>query len=127
MALNKPSRYTPEWMRATLLNVFPVLRRLILLAAVLGLTPMAFAETGEIVKRISGCDYYLVDSPSGYSVLEWMGGHDPDRGDIIIGNFHSYGMRTFFVNDADTETRAWVEDYGLSRDHGMEKLIDLCE
>jgi len=104
------------------------MKKLTLLATtLLVLSPMALAEKGEVVKRISGCDYYLVDAPSGYVLLEWMGGHDPDRGDTIIGNFHNFGTHTFFVNDTDTETRAYVEDYGLSKHDGMEKLIDHCE
>jgi hypothetical protein len=90
--------------------------------------PMVVAETGTIVKRISGCDYYLVDAPSRYAVLEWMGGHDPDTDDTVTGNFKRYGTHTFFVNgDTDTETRAWIEDWGLTKSEALEKLVDQCD
>jgi hypothetical protein len=91
------------------------------------IVPAAFAETGQVVKRVSGCDYYMVDAPSGYAILEWYGGWDPDRGDIIKGSFMTYGMHTFFVGRSDEETRAYVEDWGLSRDEALEKLSDKCD
>src|SRR5438270_10271898 len=89
-------------------------------------TPLVFAETGEVSKRISGCDYYVVDAPSGYAVLEWFGGHDPDEGDSILGSFQSYGMHTFFVGSSRSETRAYIEDWGLSEDDALEKLSEEC-
>jgi hypothetical protein len=89
-------------------------------------TTFASAETGEITKRISGCDYYIVDAPSGFAILEWYGGHDPDKDDRITGNFKRYGFHDFLVND-DEETRAYVEDWGLSREDALEELVDKCE
>jgi hypothetical protein len=53
---------------------------------VLGCLP-ALAERVEVVKRISGCDYFIAEGRLGYDVLEWYGGHDPDVGDVLIGNF----------------------------------------
>lgn len=35
---------------------------------------------GVVARRISGCDYFMVDATGGYAVLEWYGGHDPDSG-----------------------------------------------
>jgi hypothetical protein len=88
---------------------------------------LAFAESGEVSKRISGCDYYMVDAPSGYAVLEWFGGSDPDEGDSIVGRFKSYGMHAFFLGSSRTETRAYVEDWGLSEDDALEKLPKECD
>jgi hypothetical protein len=98
---------------------------LVVLAALFCST--AFAEKGEVVKRVSGCDYYMVDAPSGYAILEWYSGNDLDKGDSITGSFKVYGMHTFFVGINDEETRAYVEDWGLSRDSGLEKLSDECD
>ena|SRR5579863_7099769 len=98
---------------------------LVLLAAMF--CPAAFAEKGEVVKRISGCDYYMVDAPSGYAILEWYGGYDPDAGDSISGKFMTYGFHTFFVGYSDEETRAYVEDWGLSKEDALEKLVDKCD
>jgi hypothetical protein len=98
---------------------------LVVLAALF--CPAAFAEKGEVVKRVSGCDYYMVNAPSGYAILEWYGDYDPGKGDVIKGNFKVYGMHTFFVGANEEETRAYVEEWGLDRDEALEKLSDECD
>jgi hypothetical protein len=101
--------------------------KLLLVAMVLFATTAMFAEKGRVAKRVSGCDYYAVYTPSsGYAVLEWYGGADPDEGDTITGSFRNYGFHTFFVN-SDSETRAYVEDWGLSLDDALEKLSEECD
>lgn len=82
---------------------------------------------GTVVRRISGCDYFIVQTKSDYAVLEWFGGHDPDKDEVIIGNINSYGFKTFlYQNDEDQTSRLYVEDYGLSKTDALEKLIDHC-
>jgi hypothetical protein len=72
-----------------------MLSKMLLTLGLMSCATLAFAEKGEVVKRISGCDYYVVEAPSGYAVLEWYGGNDPDRGDSVTGNFRVYGFHTF--------------------------------
>ena len=79
------------------------------------------------MKRVSGCDYYMVNAPSGYAILEWYGDYDPDEDDVIKGNFKLYGMHTFFVGTSEEETRAYVEEWGLGRDEALEQLSDKCD
>ena len=52
----------------------------------------------------------------GYALLEWYGGSDPDEGDIIVGDFESYGFKDIYNLTADSELRVWVEDYWLSKE-----------
>jgi hypothetical protein len=90
----------------------------------------AYASTGTVYKRISGCDYFLVSSVQGYALLEWYGGPDPDVGDTVRGKFETYGMHSLLVNDDDDEDntlKVWVEDYWLSREDALEKLVDKCD
>lgn len=100
--------------------------KLLGIALVLFATTAMFAEKGEVVKRVDGCDYYAVYVPSGYAVLEWYGAADPDVGDWISGSFKSYGFHTFFINSGE-ETRAYVEDWGLSREEALEQLSEHCD
>jgi hypothetical protein len=69
----------------------------------------------------------MVETNKGFTILEWFGGHDPDKGDVIVGAYESYGMKTVYDVTADQEIRVWVEDYGLSKDDALEKLMDQCE
>jgi hypothetical protein len=88
----------------------------------------AYAATGEVYKRISGCDYFVVSSARGYALLEWYGGSDPDKGDTVSGVFETYGMHTLRVNDDEDDTvKVWVEEYWLTRSDALDQLVDKCE
>src|SRR6266496_2305492 len=87
----------------------------------------AHAARGKVTHRVSGCDYFTVETSRGFAILEWYGGHDPDKGDSIVGNYESYGMKTVFDETTEQEVRVWVEDYALSKSDALEKLYDKCE
>ena len=50
----------------------------------------AFAEKGIVVLYEPGCSYYIVETNMGYAILEWFGGNDPSRGDVMAGDFETY-------------------------------------
>ena len=75
----------------------------------------AYAVDGEAVYTESGCDYFIVEAYMGYALLEWFGGAIPEVGDIIRGDFESYGFRDLNVVNRGRRIRVWVEDYWLSK------------
>ena len=89
--------------------------------------PAALAAQGPVAYRISSCDYFIVATRAGYDLLEWYGGHDPDKGDILVGSFESYGMHDIQDETVDDEITVWVEDYGLTKEDALEKLAEQCE
>ena len=89
--------------------------------------PAYAASRGVLAKRISGCDYFIASATGGYAVLEWYGGHDPDTGDVLIGNFETYGMHDVLDDTVDESLRVWTEDYDLSRTRALEVLVDKCD
>lgn len=88
--------------------------------------PVYAASQGVVTKRISGCDYFMVNATGGYAVLEWYGGHDPDSGDVIIGKFETYGMHEIVDDTADETLTVWTEEYAVSRTRALEILVDKC-
>jgi len=88
--------------------------------------PAYAASQGYVTKRISGCDYFVVNATGGYAVLEWYGGHDPNSGDLLIGNFETYGMHDILDDTADETLTVYTEDYSLSRTRALEILVDKC-
>jgi len=87
----------------------PIHRRILAKVFILALVCVVFAifpqfvysaSQGTVGKRISGCDYFVVNATGGYAVLEWYGGHDPDSDDVLIGNFESYGMHEILDDTA---------------------------
>jgi hypothetical protein len=88
----------------------------------------AASVTCEVVRRISGCDYFIVQTRTDYAILEWYGGHDPHKGDKLVGDINSYGFKDVrYESNDDKKVRVYVEDYGLSKTSALEKLLDKCE
>jgi len=87
---------------------------------------IAMAERGVVALKVSGCDYYLIYSNSGYVLVEWYGGHDPWKGEAVVGAFNSYGMKTVFFGAGATEGRIYVEEYWLTSDDAVEQLSEKC-
>lgn len=79
-----------------------------------------------VIRKISGCDYFMVQTTTSYAVLEWFGGHEPEKDDKIYGDLH-YGIKTFAYEDGDRTVRVFVEEYGLSKEDGLDKLVEHCE
>ena len=78
-----------------------------------------------VVFRKSGCDYFILENDMGFIIAEWMGGHDPNTGEILYGDFHSFGTKDFY-NTQNTNCRLWIDDYMLSKDNALEKINDKC-
>jgi len=82
---------------------------------------------GTVSHRISGCDYFLVKTSGGYDLLEWYSGQDPDKGDLIVGNYESYGFHDVLNETADESLNIYTEDFQLSKTSALEKLTEKCE
>jgi len=91
--------------------------------------PSRAAQTakGVVYRRISGCDYFIVATKSDYDVLEWFHGHDPDKDDVLVGSFKSYGFHDIYDETADADLRVWTEDYDLTKENALDKLTDQCK
>jgi regulator of replication initiation timing len=83
-------------------------------------------EYAIVVFKQSSCDYFIIENNSGYVLVEWMGGNDPDLGDKIIGSFNSFGTKEFYNKTKETKCNLWVDDYMLSKDNALEKIRDKC-
>lgn len=103
-----------------------LLALVILFASSIYVSP-ASSVRGTVSHRISGCDYFLVQTTAGYDLLEWYGGHDPDKGDELIGNYESYGFHDILDETADQSIRVYTEEYWLSKSDGLEQLTEKCE
>jgi hypothetical protein len=80
-----------------------------------------------VVHRISGCDYFMVQTRSSYAILEWYGGHDPDKDDTLEGDLTGAGVKSLREVATDSIVRVYIEDKGLSKSDAMEKLVEHCE
>lgn len=80
-----------------------------------------------ITNRVRGCDYFIADGPQGYYIFEWYGGHDPEKGDTLVGYESGYGFKDVLYLSSGAAGRVYVDDYLLSRTRAIEKLAEKCE
>jgi hypothetical protein len=75
-----------------------------------------------------GCDYFIVSTDSGFSLLQLWGitAFKPKKGDIVVGNFESYGFQNVINLTQDVTYKVWVEDYWLSTNRVVEKYLNKC-
>ena len=76
---------------------------------------------------MSSCDYFLLFNKSGYVVAEHSSGEEFDEGKYVYGNINTYGSLDIYNEDLDESETIYVEDWGLSKEDAMEKLIDECK
>ena len=53
-------------------------------------------ERGEIVLSDPYCQYFVVETNNGYSILRSYNGYKPYEGSTVYGNFSNYGTRDFY-------------------------------
>jgi hypothetical protein len=88
----------------------------------------ARAAQGTIVSATgSECsDYFVVDTDSGFALLEWYGGPAPSKDDKVVGDFDHYSFEDISVPPGGDKMRVSVEDYGLTEDDAADKLKEKC-
>jgi len=99
---------------------------IIMISAFLCFPTVALAVKGVVVYIKSGCSYFIVETPLGYALLEWYGGNTPSRGDVLVGDYESYGMKDIYNITQDSETKVWVDNFWMSKDRVIERYYKKC-
>jgi hypothetical protein len=75
-----------------------------------------------------GCSYFIVYAPMGYALLQlWsFTAYEPQEGDLIVGEFESYGFKEVINLTRKISYRVWVDDYFLSSTRVVEKYLRRC-
>jgi hypothetical protein len=86
----------------------------------------AQAISADMVKGVvaydgRGCDWYAIRTSIGYTVAEWYGG-SASRGDLVVGELHSYGLKDVYNITRDHTLRVWIDDFYTSLDGTLDKL-----
>lgn len=84
------------------------------------------AATGTVVYTHGDCDYFIAESWMGFALLEWYGGPKPTEGDILVGNFESFGKTELYNFTQDSDFTVWVEDFWLNRQKVTEAFGQHC-
>ena len=71
-------------------------------------------ERGTVVYSDPYCEYFIVESINGYSVLRSWGGFKPYEGAVLYGDFNYYGIREFYDRSRGIISSADVIEYWLT-------------
>ena len=82
---------------------------------------------GQVVYSKSGCPYFLVNTILGYAALRLVGGKTPRVGNMLVGDFESYGEKKIFNPSNGSNIKVSVENFWLSKDRAMEIYYEKCQ
>src|SRR5688572_24236575 len=84
------------------------------------------SHKGAVCFKVGACDYMIVCLKNGnYSVCQDY--FDKcDEGDILVGEFQSYGFTDAYNLTKDDECRIYVEDWEVSNESAMDEWKEEC-
>lgn len=83
-------------------------------------------EMGEVVYSDSYCNYYVVETFYGYTIIRSYGGYKPYEGSIVYGNFSSAGTKDIYNRSSGIIFTGTVTDYWLSYTDAQYALDYYC-
>lgn len=83
-------------------------------------------EEGHVVYSDAYCNYYVVETYYGYTIVRAYGGSKPYEGEIVYGNFSSRGTRDMYNYSGRFVFTGTVTDYWLSYNEAMDALDYYC-
>lgn len=83
-------------------------------------------ERGVVVASDFNCDYFVVETQRGYSVMRNWGGFAPFRGTILYGDLSSWGLKTVYNRSEGYLMNADVRDYWMSYFQALDQMEYSC-
>jgi len=89
--------------------------------------PNQAIEEGTVIWKDHQCAFFIVQTPSGYTLFEWMSGPRPSDGDRIEGPLEGFGPRNVVNKTAQEQvTLAYTEVHSTSKKWVGEKIPRFC-
>jgi hypothetical protein len=83
-------------------------------------------ERGQVVYSSPSCDFYVVDTYNGYTVMHSWDGYRPFEGTVLYGNFSNTGTREFYDRANGILVSGEVVDYWLSYAAAQDEASHYC-
>jgi hypothetical protein len=83
-------------------------------------------ERGIVVASDFNCDYFVVQTNRGYTVLRNWGGISPFSGSIIYGDLSNWGVKTLYNRSEGRLINADVRDYWMGYFQAMDQVQWSC-
>jgi hypothetical protein len=83
-------------------------------------------ERAQVVYSDSYCNYYIVETSNGYTVIRSYGGYKPFEGSILYGDFSFAGSGDIYNRSTGVIFTGYVVDYWLTYSQAQNELIYYC-
>lgn len=83
-------------------------------------------ERGVVVYASNFCDYYVLETYNGYTIVRASAGFVPYEGDVIYGDLSSWGYGTLYNFTAGHTIQGTVTDYWLSYLAAENRIDSYC-
>lgn len=97
------------------------------LLASIGHCTTSLADEGVVVLEDTlSCDFFVVQTSNGYTLLEWYGGAIPIWvDDRVYGELSSYGFHDIYI-EGRGEMHVYIEDYWVDEDKAQRYFYSHC-
>ena len=79
-------------------------------------------EKGQVVYSDSYCNYYVVQTGNGYTVVRSYGNYKPYEGNIVYGDFSYKGTADIYNRSTGVVFTGTVTDYWLTHNEALDAL-----
>lgn len=83
-------------------------------------------EEGEVVYSDPSCNYWVVETYNGYTVIQSNSVNKPYEGDLVYGNFSKRGTRDMYNSQGRFVFTGSVIEYWLSYNEALDVLDYYC-
>ncbi|MEP6699974.1 MAG: hypothetical protein ABJA85_01610 [Bacteroidota bacterium] len=83
-------------------------------------------ERGEVVYSDSYCNYFVVETYYGFTIVRSYGTYKPYEGTIVYGNFSSQGTKDMYNSSTGYVFTGTVTDYWLTYSAAQNALDYYC-
>ena len=83
-------------------------------------------EEGEVVYSDPYCNYWVVETYYGYTIVSSNAGSQPYEGDLLYGNFSNTGTRDMYNYSGRFVFTGTVTDYWLNSNEVLDALDYYC-
>jgi hypothetical protein len=83
-------------------------------------------ERAVVVYSSAYCNYYVVETNYGYTVIASLDGYRPFEGDVMYGNFSNYGVRDYYDRSGGIIVSGSVKEYWLSYNDAQQAIDYYC-
>ena len=83
-------------------------------------------DQGEVVYSDSYCNYFVVETLNGFTIIRASGSYKPYEGNVVYGNFSNQGTREMYNYSSRVVFTGTITDYWLSYVEAQDALDYYC-